>query len=122
MRERIAKLKEKFKNQKGFTLIELMGVLAILAVILLIAVPAIGNIIDRAGTSADAANVELVENAAEIAYISQEIGGGVAPTYTAVGLEAAGFLKIDGPAAADFDAKYVLERTGNSGAYSAELK
>lgn len=117
MRERISKLKNKLKNQKGFTLVELLATIVILGIIVAIAVPAVGSILDNAKTSAAEANVELVENAAEIAHIATN--GDDSVTYTAVGLESEGFLKINPDEAAEFDAGYTLSRTGNSGAYTA---
>lgn len=133
MRERISKLKKKLQNQKGFTLVELMAVLAILALIVAIAVPAVGSILEKAKVSAAEANVEMVENAAELAHISGDFDG----PYTAQNLADKGFLKLE-PTTVDagvdgqvgtaddvltyeFDDEYVLTE-GKSGQYSAEAK
>ncbi len=41
------RLKKLLKNQKGFTLVELLAVIVILGIIAAIAIPSIGNIIDK---------------------------------------------------------------------------
>ncbi|UOQ86162.1 prepilin-type N-terminal cleavage/methylation domain-containing protein [Gracilibacillus salinarum] len=64
-----------WKEEKGFTLVELLAVIVILAIIVAIAVPAVGNIIDRAEEGANEAEAELVENAARLAFLAAESGG-----------------------------------------------
>jgi prepilin-type N-terminal cleavage/methylation domain-containing protein len=56
-------LSKKLKNRKGFTLIELIVVLAILGIILAIAVPNYLGVQDSAAESADVASLELAEKA-----------------------------------------------------------
>ncbi|WP_238591056.1 prepilin-type N-terminal cleavage/methylation domain-containing protein [Oceanobacillus picturae] len=84
-------MKKMLKKEKGFTLVELLAVIAILAIIVAIAVPTIGNVISDSRQKANTANIELVENAAKLADVS-----GVAPangtSYTLDELEKAGFL------------------------------
>ena len=41
------KVRRLFKNQKGFTLVELLAVIVILGIIAAIAIPSIGGIIDK---------------------------------------------------------------------------
>ncbi|AGK55088.1 type II secretion system protein [Bacillus sp. 1NLA3E] len=48
----LQKLKKRLKNHKGFTLIELLAVIVILGIIAAIAIPAIGNIIDKSRNDA----------------------------------------------------------------------
>lgn len=117
MRERISKLKKKLQNQKGFTLVELMAVLAILALIVAIAVPAVGSILEKAKVSAAEANVEMLENAAELAYIG-EVDLGDDDYYTATELVTEGFLKLEDADAEEFDASgNVLLKQNNSGVF-----
>ncbi|MEN2765565.1 competence type IV pilus major pilin ComGC [Ornithinibacillus xuwenensis] len=87
-----------FKNEKGFTLIELLAVIVILGIILAIAVPAIGNIINNSEEDAHEANVELIENAARLAFVSG-LDLGEDGTYTINELVTEGFLtEIPDPA------------------------
>ncbi len=60
------KLKQRLQNQKGLTLVELLAVIVILGIIAAIAVPSIGNIIEK--SRADAIKAEAVQtiNAAKL--------------------------------------------------------
>lgn len=61
--------KKWLKGEKGFTLVELLAVIVILGIIVAIAVPAIGNITERAQSDADDAQDELVLDAARLADV-----------------------------------------------------
>ncbi|QAY68420.1 prepilin-type N-terminal cleavage/methylation domain-containing protein [Paenibacillus protaetiae] len=52
------------KNEKGLTLIELLGVLVIVGIIAAIAVPAISGTISKSKEKADAASISMIEEAA----------------------------------------------------------
>ncbi|RYG74911.1 prepilin-type N-terminal cleavage/methylation domain-containing protein [Lentibacillus lipolyticus] len=67
----LIRIKKVLKREKGFTLVELLAVMAILAIIVAIAVPTIGNAISDSEEKAHEANVELVENAARLAAVSE---------------------------------------------------
>ena len=51
---------QKMKNRKGFTLIEMLVVIAIIAVLVAIIVPVVGNSTTKAKAAADAANLRSV--------------------------------------------------------------
>ena len=55
-------------NKKGFTLIEMLVVIAIIAVLVAIIVPAVGSSTIKAQASTDAANLRSVMSAATIEY------------------------------------------------------
>ena len=118
-----------FKNKKGFTLIEMLVVIAIIAVLVAIIIPVIGNSTIKASAAANAAN--LRSYASEIAILYLEPGDmtvtvdgsshaisfdGTTPTppkskkcgtiYTAEGTDATAFL-INGQVVAAFDTSYV---------------
>lgn len=61
----------KLKNRKGFTLIELIVVLAVLAIIMAIAVPRYLGIQKEAQLSADQSTIEMLEKAAEL-YLAKD--------------------------------------------------
>jgi prepilin-type N-terminal cleavage/methylation domain-containing protein len=60
-------------NQKGFTLIELIIVLAVLAVLLTIIVPQFGKVLSDAREKANEANLQLLQNAVDLYIVNEEI-------------------------------------------------
>ncbi len=60
----------KMKNKKGFTLVELIIVLAVLGIIAAIAVPKFMGVQSQAKVDADKATAEVIQNAAELALAS----------------------------------------------------
>lgn len=87
----LEKMKKRFKNEKGFTLVELLAVVAILAIILAIAIPSVGGLINDSKDEAHETNMKLFENAARLAYVS-----GLEPTnsgYALTSLEEKGYLE-----------------------------
>lgn len=67
------KLFRKNTNKKGFTLIELIIVIALLGVIAAIAVPRYGNVLEEAKKESDIITAQMVEKAAELYYFQNPI-------------------------------------------------
>ena len=85
----------KRKNKKGFTLIELVVVIAILGILAAILIPVIGGFIDRANISADTANARNLFNSAAIMLASDTQLKIVDATYSAAGAVGTGLGGID---------------------------
>lgn len=67
------KIKQLLNKEEGFTLVELLAVLVILGLIVAIAVPSIGNVIDGAKTKSANAQIELIEDAARLYDIEYDL-------------------------------------------------
>ena len=65
-------IKKMIKGEKGFTLVELLAVIVILGIIVAIAIPAIGTVIENAQKDADEAAVEMILDAARLYDIQSE--------------------------------------------------
>lgn len=59
-------------NKKGFTLIEMLAVIAIIAVLVAIIVPAVGNSTTKAKAATNAANLRNAAATLAIAYVNGE--------------------------------------------------
>lgn len=87
----VNKFKTLLKKEKGFTLVELLAVIVILGIIVAIAIPAIGSIIDNAEEGATKAEIQLVTDAARLYDIQEGI---VNDTTTVQNLIDAGYLDV----------------------------
>ncbi len=65
-----------WKNKKGFTLVELIVVIAILAVLAGVLTPVVMNMVDKAKESAETANAKMLKNIGSICVTNGEITTG----------------------------------------------
>lgn len=89
MRQKIKELRNK---EEGFTLVELLAVIVILGIIVAIAIPAIGGILDRAGEQADDAEEQLILDAARLYDVDPETTWAEGTSVTVETLITEGFL------------------------------
>ena len=76
------------KNQKGFTLVELMTVVLIIGILVIVAIPVFNNVTHNARVKAHLSNIRIIEGAVEMQKTSTADGnysGG------AVGTDGTGF-------------------------------
>lgn len=108
--------KQYIKSSRGFTLIELMAAIAILAIILLIAVPGIGNIMENAEAKAEAASIEMIEKAGGIAH-SDGLAHDAPGQYNITTLIDEGYLDLDRDDPLAAATAYVSQISENSVTY-----
>lgn len=63
-------LREKFRNKKGFTLVEMLIVVAIIAILIMVSIPMVNSALESAREAVDAANERNARAVATIAYMS----------------------------------------------------
>ncbi len=64
------KLKNKMKKQGGFTLVEMLIVVAIIAILIMVSIPVVSSALERARIATDEANERSAFGVAEIKYLS----------------------------------------------------
>ncbi|WP_321434363.1 competence type IV pilus major pilin ComGC [Trichococcus flocculiformis] len=69
------KIKQLLKKEGGFTLVELLAVIAILGFIVAISIPLVGNVVSKAKTDTAAQQQELVIDAAQMYFLQEENPG-----------------------------------------------
>jgi len=69
----VNKLRKMLKNEKGFTLVELLAVIVILGIIAAIAVPSIGKIIDNSKLDAHVSNARQMIEASRLYVVSENV-------------------------------------------------
>lgn len=70
-------MKKVLKNNKGFTLVELLAVIVVLAVIILIAMPAVMSAMDKARKNALVTEIAEIGKIAQTAYADDSMGTGI---------------------------------------------
>jgi len=65
------RVRQVVRNKRGFTLIEILVVVAIIGILAAIAVPNVTRALQTAKNNADAANIASLQNAVEMYYIDK---------------------------------------------------
>lgn len=83
---------KKFTNKKGFTLMEMLIVVAIIAILVAIAIPTFNNTLNKAHVATDAANIraEYAEAMAEYLNTADTITADITKTVALTGDNTAG--------------------------------
>ncbi len=63
---------KKMKKESGFTLVEMLIVVAIIAILIAVSIPMVTGALDRAKEATDAANVRAAKAQMTIAYLSED--------------------------------------------------
>lgn len=78
----MSNLKAKLKREGGFTLIEMLIVVAIIAILIAIAIPMVNRALERAREATDAANERAAVGMAMVEVLSENKLGGIAAPAT----------------------------------------
>lgn len=76
------KLEEKHHSKKGFTLAELLIVVAIIAILVAIAIPVFGGALNNAEAAVESANLRAARAEASVDYLMKDRSGSQKYTFT----------------------------------------
>lgn len=78
-------LREKFRNKKGFTLIEMLIVIAIIAILIAISIPMVGSSLEEARKAVDRSNARSAISLATIEVLTKNINADTTWGYSVAG-------------------------------------
>lgn len=88
----------KKRNNKGFSLVELIVVIAVMAVLVVVLAPAYLRYVDKAKVQKDVSAVSEVVQSIKIAAAEEAVAEEIAETGTAVQITSAGVISVTGAA------------------------
>ena len=111
------------KRKQGFTLMEMLIVVAIIAILVIVSIPMVNSSLEKAKKATDDANVRAAKAAAMIEYMMNGAGTGEAtyyynadtgkaqtgntPTISAYGQKESGFVRVKISATGEAETKWV---------------
>ena len=99
------------KNEKGFTLMEMLIVVAIIAVLVAIAIPTFTSSLNKAKAATDAANIRAGYASVMMTVMDADLKG------TPVSAETTYYLKADGTLASDKTDAYQCKGNSTDGSF-----
>lgn len=99
------------KNEKGFTLMEMLIVVAIIAVLVAIAIPTFTSSLNKAKAATDAANIRAGYASVMMTVMDADLKG------TPVSSDQTYYLKADGTLAADKTGAYECKASSTDGSF-----
>lgn len=105
------KLSAKLKKQGGFTLVEMLIVVAIIAILVAVSIPLVKSSLDKAKQATDDANLRSAQYLGMVEYLTNESLTASTDYYYHVGANKSGYLSGTAPTAAKDD---YGKMTGNS--------
>lgn len=103
---------KKLTNKKGFTLIEMLVVIAIIAILVAIIIPTVTSATTKANAATDAANLRSAKAAITIGVLDGKYNSTTKPTYSDLGIPQ--YAKSD--STAEFKVEITDPTTGSTGA------
>lgn len=98
-------------NKKGFTLVELLAVIVILAIILAIAIPSITSLIENSKKGSFESNVKMIAAGIEYKILEAQASGAAAPYTVGATTDVDSNAASWGGKVADYDHIYITSLT-----------